>query len=104
MQVLQHLDTSNSGGISERCFEHLSRCSSLESLECGLKISEETVRNAVAEWCGTGTLVNCPSLKKVVVDVKLPAIVTSEVTCDSQQTNNSNNIAFNLVTKLATQN
>eukprot|EP01133_Synstelium_polycarpum_P009860 gene9860-11523_t len=102
MRVLQHLDTANSIGISESCFVHLSECRSLESLECGIKVSEETVRNAVAEWCGTGTLVNCPSLKKVTVDIRLPPTVSSEVTCNADSSSQlvSGGGSFNLIAKL----
>ncbi|GAM23754.1 hypothetical protein SAMD00019534_069290 [Acytostelium subglobosum LB1] len=99
MKMLQHLDTTNSRGITEKCFEHLSQCTSLESLECGIKVSEETVGSAVAEWCGTGTLVNCPMLKKVVVDVRLPSLVNSEITCNTTQS--TTNSGFNLIAKLA---
>ncbi|KYQ90592.1 hypothetical protein DLAC_09220 [Tieghemostelium lacteum] len=95
ISTLKTLDLSNSRGISEQCFIHLSQCSSLEYLEGSVKIDEQIIQNTVAEWCGTGTLVNCPSLRKVSFDIKLPSYLNSEISCP-----NSLN-SFNLITKLS---
>eukprot|EP01132_Coremiostelium_polycephalum_P008422 gene8422-10341_t len=95
LKVLQLLDLSNSRGVTEQCFAYLSQCPLLESLEGSISIDENTIRNTIAEWSGTGTLVNCPSLRKVSLDVKLPSFINSEITCP-----NSINRSFNLLAKL----
>ncbi|KAF2072261.1 hypothetical protein CYY_006415 [Polysphondylium violaceum] len=76
---LQLLDLSNSRGITESCFVYLSECLNLESLEGAIKVDENTLRSTIAEWCGTGTLVNCPSLRKVSIDLQLPSFINSEI-------------------------
>ncbi|EGG18975.1 hypothetical protein DFA_02218 [Cavenderia fasciculata] len=75
MSSLQQLDTSNSLGVNEECLEYLRHCQSLESLECGIRLEEDMVRSAIAEWCATKTLSNCKSLKNVVVDLRLPSTI-----------------------------
>lgn len=105
LKSLQSLDLSNSRGISEQCFIHLSNCPDLETLEGSIRVEENIVRNTIAEWCGTGTLINCPSLRKVSIDVKLPHFINSEIRSPNnlpiQQQQTKTNNGFNLMAKIS---
>ncbi|EGC38912.1 hypothetical protein DICPUDRAFT_96758 [Dictyostelium purpureum] len=92
---LQLLDLSNSRGINEHCFEYLSKCTELECLEGSIRAEENTFKSTIADWCGTGTLVNCPALRKVSIDIKLPHVFNSEIK------NIENNRSFNLMAKIS---
>ncbi|KAN0023627.1 hypothetical protein ACTFIV_008014 [Dictyostelium citrinum] len=101
LKSLQSLDLSNSRGISEQCFIHLSNCPDLESLEGSIRVEENIVRSTIAEWCGTGTLINCPSLRKVSIDVKLPHFINSEIRSPNNLQQTTTNNGFNLMAKIS---
>ncbi|KAM9994014.1 hypothetical protein ACTFIZ_012000 [Dictyostelium cf. discoideum] len=105
LKSLQSLDLSNSRGISEQCFIHLSNCPDLETLEGSIRVEENIIRSTIAEWCGTGTLINCPSLRKVSIDVKLPHFINSEIRSPNnlqiQQQQTKTNNGFNLMAKIS---